>query len=123
MGKACDRAGIADATFHDLRGTTITELATAGCLAAGIAPLMGHAPKDSQTLLDVHSLRGRLELADTAMATLEDKRGGPQTVDPGEKPEQGRRRQAVRPPPGRRSESQARLLATPKRIQPAQITL
>jgi integrase len=85
-GKACQRAGIDDVTFHDLRGTAVTRLAKAGCSVAEIASLTGHALKDAQAILDAHYLGGRLELAEAAMAKLEEKEGRTQTVKPGVKP-------------------------------------
>jgi integrase len=85
-GKACERAGIDDLTFHDLRGTAVTRLAKAGCSVAEIASLTGHALKDAQAILDAHYLGGRLELAEAAMAKLEEKEGRTNVVKPGVKP-------------------------------------
>jgi integrase len=68
---ACERSGIDDVTFHDLRGTAVTRLAKAGCSVAEIASLTGHALKNAQAILDTHYLGGHLELAEAAMAKLE----------------------------------------------------
>ncbi len=81
-GKACERAGIDDVAFHDIRGTAVTRLAKAGCSVAEIASLTGHSLKDAQDILDVHYLGGRLELAEAAMAKLEEKEGRTKTVKP-----------------------------------------
>jgi integrase len=85
-GKACERAGIKDVTFHDLRGTAVTRLAKAGCSVAEIASLTGHSLRDAQAILDAHYLGGRLDLAEAAMAKLEEKEGGTGSVKPGAKP-------------------------------------
>ncbi|HEV2606186.1 MAG TPA: tyrosine-type recombinase/integrase [Microvirga sp.] len=86
-GKVCERAGIDDVTFHDLRGTAVTRLAKAGCSVAEIASLTGHALKDAQAILDAHYLGGRLELAEAAMAKLEEKEGRTKAVKLGVKPD------------------------------------
>lgn len=70
-GKACERAGIGDLTFHDLRGTAVTRLALAGCEVPQIAAITGHALKDVEAILDTHYLGGRVELAEQAIAKLE----------------------------------------------------
>jgi integrase len=69
-------------TFHDLRGTAVTRLAKAGCSVAEIASLTGHALKDAQAILEAHYLGGRLELAEAAIAKLEEKEGRTQAVKP-----------------------------------------
>src|SRR5215207_3329297 len=66
--KACQRAGISDVTFHDLRGTAVTRLARADCSVPEIASLTGHSLADAQAILDAHYLGGRLELAEAAMS-------------------------------------------------------
>jgi integrase len=85
--KACQKAGITGLTFHDLRGTAVTRLARAGCSVPQIAAFTGHSLRDAQTILDAHSLSRDDELAETAMAKLEGKEQGTQTVKPGVKPE------------------------------------
>ena len=85
--KACQKAGIKDLTFHDLRGTAVTRLARAGCSVPQIAAFTGHSLRDAQTILDAHYLSRDDELAETAMAKLEGKEKGTQTVKPGVKPE------------------------------------
>jgi len=85
--KACQRAGISDVTFHDLRGTAVTRLARADCSVPEIASLTGHSLADAQAILDAHYLGGRLELAEAAMSRREKKEARTETVKPGVKPE------------------------------------
>lgn len=68
--KCCAKAGIADLTFHDLRGTAITRMALAGCTVPEIAAVTGHSLKDVEAVLDMHYLGGRAELAASAMRKM-----------------------------------------------------
>lgn len=68
--KCCAKAGITDLTFHDLRGTAITRMALAGCTVPEIAAVTGHSLKDVETILDMHYLGGRAELAASAMKKM-----------------------------------------------------
>lgn len=70
--KAKARAKIEDLTFHDLRGTAVTRLAMAGCNNSQIAAITGHSLRDVDAILDAHYLGGRVELAEQAIAKLED---------------------------------------------------
>jgi integrase len=70
-GKACEKAGIVDLTFHDLRGTAVTRLALAGCTVAEIATITGHALRDVGAILDAHYLKRDQNLAVSAIAKLE----------------------------------------------------
>jgi integrase len=70
-GKACKRAGIADVTFNDLRGTAVTRLALVGCSEAEIATITGHSLRDVRSILDAHYLHRDIELARTAITKLE----------------------------------------------------
>lgn len=70
--KAKARADIEDLTFHDLRGTAVTRLAMAGCNNSQIASITGHSLRDVDAILDAHYLGGRAELAEQAIAKLED---------------------------------------------------
>lgn len=83
--KACLKAKIRDVTFHDLRGTAVTRLALAQCTVPEISSITGHSLRDAQTILDAHYLGGRLELAEAAMAKLEEKERGTNAVKPGVK--------------------------------------
>src|SRR5262245_41845928 len=55
-GKACKKAGIADVTFNDLRGTAVTRLALVGCSEAEIASITTHSLRDVRSILDAHYL-------------------------------------------------------------------
>lgn len=68
--KCCAKAGITDLTFHDLRGTATTRMALAGCTVPEIAAVTGHSLKDVETILDMHYLGGRTELAASAMRKI-----------------------------------------------------
>ncbi|HKG85221.1 MAG TPA: tyrosine-type recombinase/integrase [Beijerinckiaceae bacterium] len=85
--KVCEKVGISDVTFHDLRGTAVTRLALAGCTNNEIASITGHSLRDVDAILDAHYLGGRIELAEQAMARLEEKEAGTRSVKPGVKPE------------------------------------
>ncbi len=65
--KACEKAGVTGLTFHDLRGTTVTRLALAGCSIAEIGAITGHSPKDIDAILHTHYLGGQKDLARQAM--------------------------------------------------------
>jgi integrase len=52
--KACHKAGIADVTFNDLRGTAVTRLALVGCSEPEIASITGHSLRDVRSILDAH---------------------------------------------------------------------
>jgi integrase len=58
-GKSCDRAGITDLTFHDLRGTAVVRLPQ-------IAAVTGHSLKDVEAILDAHYLGRDIQLAEAA---------------------------------------------------------
>lgn len=69
--KACDKAGVQDLTFHDLRGTAVTRLALAGCSEAEIATITGHSMRDVGAILDSHYLKRDFGLAVSAIEKLE----------------------------------------------------
>jgi integrase len=70
-GKACKKAGIADVTFNDLRGTAVTRLALVECTEAQIASITGHSLRDVRSILDAHYLHRDIELARSAITKLE----------------------------------------------------
>ena len=70
-GKACDRAGIEGRTFHDLRGTTITNLARAGCTELEIASMTGISVARVKSILETHYLKFDTEIAENAMRKYE----------------------------------------------------
>ena len=69
-GKVCRKAGIRDLHFHDLRGTTVTRLAEAGCSHAEIASITGHSSADVSNILDKYLARTD-KIALAAIAKLE----------------------------------------------------
>jgi len=46
--KTCKAAGIVDLHFHDIRGTTVTMLAEAGCTLPEIVSITGHTLRRAQ---------------------------------------------------------------------------
>ena len=69
--KACQKAGVENLTFHDIRGTTVTRLALSGATTMEIATITGHSIKDVEGILDAHYLYRDPALARSAMAKLE----------------------------------------------------
>lgn len=69
--KGCQKAGVTDLTFHDLRGTAVTRLAKAGCTVPEIATITGHSLKDVATILDSHYLSRDIALGESAIRKLE----------------------------------------------------
>ncbi len=65
--KACDKAGIVDLTFNDLRGTAVTRLAKCGCTIPEIATITGHSLRDAAAILNAHYLDRDPALAESAM--------------------------------------------------------
>lgn len=66
----CKAAGIVDLHFHDLRGTTITMLAEAGCTLPEIASITGHSLRRAQEILDKYLARTS-KLAENAIAKFD----------------------------------------------------
>jgi integrase len=69
--KTAKRAGIADRTFHDLRGTAVTKLAVAGCNPVQIASITGHSFKQVTSILERHYLARDPRVAREAINLLE----------------------------------------------------
>jgi integrase len=69
-GKATTRAGVRGLTFHDLRGTAVVTLARAGCTEVEIYAITGHKPSDVRAILTAHYLPRDAEVADNAIAKL-----------------------------------------------------
>lgn len=78
--KACERAGIDDVTFQDLRGSAVVRLALAGCEVPEIAAITGHALADASAILDAHYLGRDVRLAEAAMRKREANEPGTETV-------------------------------------------
>lgn len=70
-GKKLAEVGIANLTFHDLRGSAITRLAEAGCTEAEIASITGHSPATVSAMLDRHYLSRTDAISDSAGRKLE----------------------------------------------------
>jgi integrase len=68
--EACRKAGVIDRTFHDIRGTTVTRLAEAGCTPKEIATITGHGLGDVGAILDRYTARTDV-IAFAAIAKLE----------------------------------------------------
>jgi integrase len=67
---ACKAAGIVDLHFHDIRGTTVTMLAEAGCTLPEIVSVTGHSLRRAQDILDKYLARTS-RLAESAIAKFE----------------------------------------------------
>jgi integrase len=70
-GKACERAGTSNLTFHDLRGTAVVRLAIADATVPQIAIFTGHSLRDVEAILDAHYLGRDIQLAEAAVLRLE----------------------------------------------------
>ena len=57
FGAARDKAGIKGLTFHDLRGTFVTNLADADCTPHHIAAITGHSLRSVHDILEKYSAR------------------------------------------------------------------
>jgi integrase len=66
----CKAAGIVGLHFHDLRGTTVTMLAEAGCTLPEIVAITGHSLRRAQDILDKYLARTS-KLAESAIAKFE----------------------------------------------------
>ncbi len=64
--KVLKKADIKGVTFHDLRGTAVTQFALAGCTVAEIATFTGHSLKEINAILDKHYLSRNVKLAESA---------------------------------------------------------
>jgi integrase len=69
--KTAQRAGVADRTFHDLRGTAVTKLALAESTVPEIASITGHSLTQVKSILEVHYLARDPQLARGAITKLE----------------------------------------------------
>jgi integrase len=69
--KTCDRAGVKGLTFHDLRGTAISRLASAGATEMEIAAITGHAVGDVRSIMDKCYFNRDPAMAVRAMQKLE----------------------------------------------------
>ena len=75
--KGCQKAGVTDLTFHDLRGTAVTRLALAGCTVPEIATITGHSLRDVGAILDSNYLNRDSALGESAIRKLERRTDSP----------------------------------------------
>ena len=68
--KTCKAAGIVDLHFHDIRDTTVTMLAEAGCTLPEIVSITGHTLRRAQDILDEYLARTS-KLSESAIAKFE----------------------------------------------------
>jgi integrase len=68
--QTCKNAGIEDLHFHDIRGTTVTMLAQAGCSLGEIVSVTGHSLRRAQDILDKYLARTST-MADNAIVKFE----------------------------------------------------
>jgi integrase len=66
----CKAAGIENLHFHDIRGTTVTMRAEAGCTLPEIVSITGHTLRRAQDILDKYLARTS-KLAESAIAKFE----------------------------------------------------
>jgi integrase len=69
--KACEAAGIAGLSFHDLRGTAVTRLSLEGAPPQEVATITGLSLNDVNAILDAHYLHRDPALAEKAVKRLE----------------------------------------------------
>ena len=70
FGKAQDRAGVEGVTFHDLRGTFITERRREGSTAEQIASISGHTIAEVNSVLERHYLAADQETGDAVILRM-----------------------------------------------------
>jgi integrase len=70
-GKECARLGIEGVTFHDLRGTFITERAREGSSVENIAKISGHSTSEVKTVLEKHYLADDQDASDAVIIRME----------------------------------------------------
>ena len=73
-GKECARLGIEGVTFHDLRGTFITERAREGSTAEQVAKISGHSIAEVKCVLERHYLATDQEASDAVILRMEKNR-------------------------------------------------
>jgi integrase len=69
--KTCQRAGVKGLTFHDLRGTAVSRLASAGATEMEIAAITGHAVSDVRSIMDKFYFNRDPAMAVSAVQKLE----------------------------------------------------
>lgn len=69
-GKLTTKAGITGVTFHDLRGTFITERWREGSTPDQIATISGHSAKEVKTVLESHYLAPDQDVSDAVILRM-----------------------------------------------------
>jgi integrase len=69
--KTCERAGVKGLTFHDLRGTAVSRLASAGATEMEIAAITGHAVSNVRSIMDKFYFNRDPAMAVSAVQKLE----------------------------------------------------
>ena len=69
--KACASAAVRGVTFHDLRGTAVTRLASTQSTISEIASITGHSLRDVHAILDTHYLARDQVSGENAIRRLE----------------------------------------------------
>lgn len=80
-GKELIRLEIKDVTFHDLRGTFITEAARRGEKLEDIIRISGHTYSEARTVLEKHYLAPDQDLSDALIDRMEKNPTGTKTVN------------------------------------------
>ncbi|MER8827184.1 tyrosine-type recombinase/integrase [Mesorhizobium sp. M0938] len=70
-GKECGRLKIGAVTFHDLRGTFITERAREGSSVENIAKISGHSISEIKSVLEKHYLADDQDASDAVILRME----------------------------------------------------
>nr|WP_156315402.1 tyrosine-type recombinase/integrase [Mesorhizobium japonicum] len=70
-GKECSRLKIGAVTFHDLRGTFITERAREGSSVENIAKISGHSISEIKSVLEKHYLADDQDASDAVILRME----------------------------------------------------
>lgn len=70
-GKECARLKIEGVTFHDLRGTFITERAREGSSVENIAKISGHSLSEIKSVLEKHYLADDQDASDAVIIRME----------------------------------------------------
>lgn len=70
-GKCCAKLGVVGVTFHDLRGTFITERSREGSTVDQIAKISGHSTSEVKSVLEKHYLADDQQASDAVILRME----------------------------------------------------
>jgi integrase len=85
--KALKKAGVSGVTFHDLRGTFITERRREGSSIEDIALITGHSIGEVKSILERHYLADDQEMSDAVILRMEHHEQNPEAPIPSQMPE------------------------------------